>query len=459
MSDSKARISRFDCFACGRLIQSSKTPGAMIKCPGCGVKLPVSGRPDGTVTVPVPPKWAAPSPGVPPYSAIAPTQSPIGGGPPRRSILGRTVVVAALLMVAGTIVFMIATHVPPVPPPESGDVADKLAVASRESSAPPGGDAPDRPAVGTETAPVDRVLADTSKPRRLPGTKPAPADRLAAFRYPKSADEIRSTLREILEEPTPPGMTPERGAGLRRLRAYRYLCGVPYRSVNLDKHLNEMATAAADICRRLGYLDHHPMNPRLPVEVYQRAYRATTSSNLSMGRASLATAVDAWIDDSSESNLPMVGHRRWCLNPSMGNTGMGRVDQFSAMWNLDRATIPFEDYTFIGFPCPGLMPVDFCPERTPWSITVNPRDFRTPRGDRVKVRLYRVESDAIDRAHPMDLDFFNVDTDGYGVPNCIIFRPRSIEVEDGRRYWVEVDHLERAEGAPAHLEYLVEFIR
>ena len=45
------------------------------------------------------------------------------------------------------------------------------------------------------------------------------------------------------------------------------------------------------------------------------------------------------------------------------------------------------------------------------------------------------------------------------VANCIIFRPRSIVIQPGRRYWVEVRGLERAEGIPAELGYVVAFYR
>jgi hypothetical protein len=341
------------------------------------------------------------------------------------------------------------------------------------------------PAPEDRSGAIDKVPEETARPPRLDTTEaevlrarppastdpavsrqapPAPieaslADRVRAFRYPKTAEEIRSTLREILQEPAAPDVAYEPAAALRQLKAYRYLAGLPYRHLTLDRHFSALAADAADICRRLGHLTHAPENPGLPAEQYERARLATKNANLAFGVPDLATAVALWIDDSDERNIDRLGHRRWCLNPSMGKTGLGRVDQFAAMWVTDQVVPAFEDFAFVAYPVAGFMPIAFFNERRAWSLTLNPRDFRPPRIGQVEVRLYRVEGPSADLDHPLELDYSAVENSGFGLPNCLIFRPRSFEVQVGKRYWVDVKHLERSDGATAGLGYLVEFTR
>lgn len=42
--------------------------------------------------------------------------------------------------------------------------------------------------------------------------------------------------------------------------------------------------------------------------------------------------IQLWMEDGDESNIDRVGHRRWCLNPSMEKTGFGFMDGYGAMY-------------------------------------------------------------------------------------------------------------------------------
>ena len=182
----------------------------------------------------------------------------------------------------------------------------------------------------------------------------------ADFRYPRTAEEIQSTLREILESPDQPDMPTEICAALRRLKAYRFLAGLPYKHLALDSELNAFSLKAARICERLGHLTHTPENPGLSEEEYADARLAAGKSNLAYYKpaSGLAQVVDGWMSDSDENNIERVGHRRWCLNPSMGKTGMGRSGEYSAMWASDCGR-PWEDYAFIAHPRRGFTPTRF----------------------------------------------------------------------------------------------------
>ena len=57
---------------------------------------------------------------------------------------------------------------------------------------------------------------------------------------------------------------------------------------------------------------------------------------------------------------------------------------------------------------------------------------------------------------PLALDYHKVKADGFGIPNCIIFRPKDLDTSPGKRYWVEVAGVDHLRG-PAVIHYLVEF--
>src|SRR5262245_25976619 len=146
---------------------------------------------------------------------------------------------------------------------------------------------------------------------------------------------IKKTLESISKGEGRPkvegALAIERENALRRLKAYRYLVGVPYEPLELDEQMNKEATAASLICSKLDKLDHDPPNPCLPEEEYKLGQKGARSSNLGWGFRTLPEAIDGWMDDSDKGNIAAMGHRRWCINPTMGKTGLGRTKEFTAM--------------------------------------------------------------------------------------------------------------------------------
>jgi len=248
---------------------------------------------------------------------------------------------------------------------------------------------------------------------------------------------------------------------VRRLNAYRYLAGVPH-DVTLKLEYCEYAEAAAEICARIGRLDHNPPNPGMPEEQYQKALTGARNANLHMG-AGIRSCVDGFMDDSDPRNIVLVGHRRWCLNPAMGQAGFGDSGKFAAMYAHDASRRNPGDYDFVAFPAPGYMPTDYFGAGHAWSVSVNPRKYRRPEKGEVKVAV-RGLAPGTDLPEPgargpeLELEGFNVDNSAAGIPNAIIFRPKRVRVMSGARYWVEIGGLKRADGSEAALQYLVEFI-
>lgn len=276
---------------------------------------------------------------------------------------------------------------------------------------------------------------------------------------PRGADQLRRKLEEI--EAAPAGekadtLAGNRAAGLRRLKAYRYLCGVPYEDLVLDDDLNRYAEAASRVCEKLGRLDHEPPNPGLPEDEYRLGRKGAGSSNLFWNVTDFPRCIDGWMDDSDPSNVEVVGHRRWCLNPPMKKTGLGRSGAFAAMYAFDHGRKEIPDWDFIGYPAPGLMPVGYFGPRHAWTVLLNPKKYRTP-GAKVRVSVTPLDKDFDPAGTPLDLGLLRTDGDGFGVASCVIFRPRKVDVTPGSRYWVEVDDLRQIDGKPASIHYLVEF--
>ena len=88
-------------------------------------------------------------------------------------------------------------------------------------------------------------------------------------------------------------------------------------------------------------------------------------------------------------------------------------------------------------------------------MTLNPKKYQPAKGVKVSVRPLNKSFDLA--GDPLALDLVRADTDGYGVPNCVIFRPKKVDVSPGARYWVELDGLKQKDGQPTTVRFMVEF--
>jgi hypothetical protein len=275
----------------------------------------------------------------------------------------------------------------------------------------------------------------------------------------RSAGDVKKQLATITAAPDKKtdAMTAEREAALRRLAAYRYLAGVP-RDVVLDDDYNAACQAAARLLVKIGRLEHTPKNPGLPEDEFKLAFKGTSQSNLAVSVASLEKAVDLWMNDSDEGNVQHLGHRRWCLNPGMRKTGFGHSGDFFAMFAFDNSRKDVPDFDFVCWPARGPMPVEFFPSGAAWSVSLDPRKYNQP-GNSVTPKIYAADDKGDKTGDPLPLASHKVNTDGFGVPNCIIFRPEKVKVEPGRRYVVEIEGLtSRAKKEPVVVRFTVEFI-
>jgi len=281
---------------------------------------------------------------------------------------------------------------------------------------------------------------------------------------PRGLDEIKKKLGEILNPPattnkTDP-LTQDRQRGLNQLKAYRYLCYVPHENLTLDDELNKYGEAAAQLCEKIGRIDHNPPNPGLPKEQYDIAHKGVASSNLYMSGAGrsfpMLDSITAYMDDSDPSNIDRLGHRRWCLNPAMLKTGLGRSGSYMAMWSMDQSQKDVPDYDFVSFPPRGYLPTLFFKPTYAWSISLNPKKYLVPDAS-VQVKVFMLDKMFNKTGRPLTLGNSKVDLTRMGVPNCIIFRPNDLTLA-GTRFWVEVEGVKYADDKPAIIHYLTEFV-
>ena len=249
------------------------------------------------------------------------------------------------------------------------------------------------------------------------------------------------------EEPYSAGELDEStlNSGIAMLNNIRYIAGLNY-DVTLDDEFNKECQAGALIGKIYGTIDHHPKQPSgMSDELYQLAYKGCSESNIAWGYSTLNKCIVlGWMSDEDDSNISRVGHRAWCLNPTMGKTGFGVVDNYYNMHSFDRSYT--SSIKNISWPAQN-MPVEYFEKNMPWSIFTGSSET----ADSVKVTLTRQSDGKVWNFSQDSADgYFNV-TD-YIQSGTIIFRPNGITgYNEGDVFTVSVT------GVKTPLSYTVTF--
>lgn len=275
--------------------------------------------------------------------------------------------------------------------------------------------------------------------------------------YPRTVAALSAELLEAGRPAEADASDPigaKRQQALARLKAYRALCGVPWRDLELDAGLNDLCDAASEVIGANGQLSHEPPRPAgFDEERYRQGFEGASNSNI--GTGGVLRSVDAYMDDSDPSNIDRVGHRRWCLNPPMGKTGFGESDgSWTAMWSTDSSGKGARGLDAVLYPPPGHVPTDMFGPRHAWSI--HPLNGKMPSKDEdLVVRIHRLDGHYQASGAALELDYVRVSREGYGSGECIIFRPAGLEATAGARYRarISLDGGDRFEH-----DFLVEFI-
>ncbi|MDO4439154.1 MAG: Ig-like domain-containing protein [Eubacteriales bacterium] len=211
---------------------------------------------------------------------------------------------------------------------------------------------------------------------------------------------------------------------LNSLNFLRYIAGIPADVYSSDAY-EEMAMAGTTLLTKENKLTHTPNKPAsVSDSFYELAYAGTSSSNIAMGYNNLAEAiVEGWIDDSDPSNIDLVGHRRWLLNPAMGAIGFGNTGSFTAMYSFDNSNAGSNPDMVLW---PALnAPVEYFTDT--WSISFD--DSLGLINDISSVTI-KLKSEQTGQEYTITGNdrfksgkYMNIDTGSYGMGPALIFTP------------------------------------
>ena len=225
-------------------------------------------------------------------------------------------------------------------------------------------------------------------------------------------------------------------AGLNALNLVRFVAGLD--EVSLTDDYNEFTQAAALVNAANRSLSHYPSQPEgMSDELYTLGKAGASSSNIGMGYVILGQSVIyGYMDDSDSSNRDRAGHRRWCLNPMMKNTGFGFAEngmcRATAMYSFDKsANVKSSEY-MVAWPA-SVMPA-WLFSGDLWSFSKSSA-FSEDTTVTV-VRKSDQKTWVIDKSSKDG--YFSVNNDGYGQPGCVIFSPNDVDVIGGETYSVKI---------------------
>ena len=216
------------------------------------------------------------------------------------------------------------------------------------------------------------------------------------------------------------------------LNFLRWLAGL--RPVRGSEIYNYQCQHAATLLAALDYVDHNAPQPAdMDRNFYDSAHIGTSSGNIArfnwMRDSILREGVEYFARDDGEQNLPLLGHRRWLLNPDMAATGFGLANAVSGMsyvvmyaHDLGAAGT---DWDSVRWPAEGVFPAELMHEHLAWSLSLNPAIYDLASSDPV-VTLKEAELGLSYRFRPAAGEgdgFCCVNLDGYGAGGCVIFRP------------------------------------
>jgi hypothetical protein len=282
-------------------------------------------------------------------------------------------------------------------------------------------------------------------------------------------DKLPVVIKEPAASPMGPTSQPEKPKAaadnmtraLHCLMRYRYLCGVPYQDLFLTEQANKETQAAAEIVCALGHLTHTPEKPAgWADDKYELGHTGAGHSNLSAGRSTMEDSIHSYMNDSDNTNVDRVGHRRWCLNPAMSWTGFGQQRTFVAMYSLDCSRPNVPDWDFVAYPSVGLFPVSYFGAKYAWSVSINEKKYTIPDITLVKASVTPVKGNfktaKIEAGEPLGIEAFKVSAGGFGSGTCIIFRPMGFKLTAGQAYRVEITGLQINQKEAA-IRYITEF--
>ncbi len=217
----------------------------------------------------------------------------------------------------------------------------------------------------------------------------------------------------------------------------RFIAGLPD-DVQLDDKYNVLCQSSSLVNLVNGILSHTPSQPSdFPDDIYNAGKTGSGSSNIASGFGNIASSViSGYVDDTDVSNISIMGHRRWILNPSMQYTGFGIAGKYTAMYVFDSSRAESFTGDYVAWP-PENMPNEFVDQSNEYgyAYTVSlGNSYDNPDINKVTVQ---VESSMLNKTWNLDSSstniassYLTVNNSGYGMPKCIIFNVGQLPEND-----------------------------
>lgn len=209
------------------------------------------------------------------------------------------------------------------------------------------------------------------------------------------------------------------GDAIRRLDLFRWLVGLD--PVTTKPNYIEVTQACATTLAAEGAGLTHNI-PSDYACYTQEAATGASSSNIAYGVSNPAATVDLYVGDRGVTSL---GHRRWCLNPTMAATGFGQRGRYSCMYSFDRSHSSLVEHVF--YPSAGFFPNSAL--MGAWSAGSRSFDF----GSSPQVTITRASdgsSVAVDSVQKLRSGYA-IDTISWEVPNAQVGVAYEVTIANG----------------------------
>jgi len=248
-----------------------------------------------------------------------------------------------------------------------------------------------------------------------------------------------------------------RQSALNHVNSIRYIAGVPA-NVTWDDSKTFMAEATAMLMAVTGEVNHFPKQPSgITDDIFKIAAEGSKTSNLAytvQSRDVVNKSLRFFLGDSDADNLAMLGHRRWMLNPPLGKTAFGALGAYCAMTVRDKSnTQAGAAHSVVMFPGQ-VTPLSFFEDSWAWSVSFT-SDYNVNNAKVIMVR--RGDGSSWQFAKGSSDGNFYINNEGYGMPRCVIFRPRGIAVQAGDIFDVQLSGVKK-NGKDWLVQYTVQFI-
>ena len=277
--------------------------------------------------------------------------------------------------------------------------------------------------------------------------------------------------RPVVEAPYAPGALTEavRRDALNMLNFTRWLAGLD--PVSESRIYDYQCQHGAVLLAALDIVDHNAPRPEdMDKNFYDSAHLATSGGNIAkfnwMRPSILREGIAYFLRDDGETNLPVLGHRRWALNPEMTATGFGLANSASGMSYVLMYAHDMggeAEWSSVCWPAEGAFPATLMHADLAWSVTLNPTIYDLSASSPVVTMTEERSGLSFTLTPGGNEGFCAVSLEGYGAGPCITFRPDFAgtgftDYQQNQRWQVKIEGLRGADGAPRPMDYDVTMI-